>query len=283
MTEGTAQPRPDPQALREALFERAKAWWVGTLVARVVSFVLSGALVLSGAIPQLAPYLIAALALLAEGLQWRSDVIKGSAESLKRKLEYHNAFGWAITGYEMAQYLLQVPRKSIQRLPREGEGEPYFASTQGIGPTRALENVRESAWWSKNQAERLGHICFGITALAFLVALAILLFAVQAVDDPSARSGIGRIVTATITFVVSFGLIRLALGYAGFAKAAARVVESAEQALGAGGGEMIQAIKLLHDYQLARASAPLLPTWYYNRIRGHLNRLWDAYLNRAQA
>jgi hypothetical protein len=46
--------------------------------------------------------------------------------------------------------------------------------------------------------------------------------------------------------------------------------------------DIVQAIKIAHEYQLARMIAPLIPSWIWKRKRDDLNELWATYRTRSQ-
>jgi hypothetical protein len=41
--------------------------------------------------------------------------------------------------------------------------------------------------------------------------------------------------------------------------------------------ENVDVLKLWQDYQLARASAPIVPTWIWKKREKKLNKLWLTY------
>ncbi|NTW01906.1 MAG: hypothetical protein HGA19_11555 [Oscillochloris sp.] len=43
----------------------------------------------------------------------------------------------------------------------------------------------------------------------------------------------------------------------------------------------VQAIKLLHEYQIARAGAPMLPDWLWSLMQRELNDLWIQHRKRS--
>ena len=86
-------------------------------------------------------------------------------------------------------------------------------------------------------------------------------------------------VSAAKLFIVSYGLIRLAVGYFSFSQKSKQIKEKAESLLEVQCDKEVSAIKLWQDYHLSRASAPLLPTWIWWLREKKLNALFKAYFH----
>ncbi len=94
-------------------------------------------------------------------------------------------------------------------------------------------------------------------------------------------AGVVKIVTSSLLFILSYGLLRFAVGYFRFSAKAESVKEKAESLLASGNSDQIQAIKLWQDYHLARAAAPLIPNWTWRLREKKLNALWRDYMCEA--
>ena len=151
-----------------------------------------------------------------------------------------------------------------KRVKREVTEEPYFASKEEPGPKRAVENVLESAWWSKHLSESMFWTCSVIIGCAIAGSVVALVASVLAVTDHDTLGSVARIVTSVLLLGLSCGLVRLAVGYYGFGQKAAQIEVQAESLL-AKKVVLIDAVKLLHEYQLARSSAPIIPEWIWRR------------------
>jgi hypothetical protein len=156
--------------------------------------------------------------------------------------------------------------------------EEYFASEEPPSTRRALENLQESAWWSKHLSERMRSYYLAGTCLLVVIAVLVLLVSIQTIDDNQTLSSLGRIVTSVLTLVFSLNLFRSVLGYHNFSVKAGQIEKSTENLLASQGVQESEVIKLLmSEYQLGRASAPLLPTWLWNRMEDELNATWKQY------
>ncbi|MGI0488511.1 hypothetical protein ACN4EK_24130 [Pantanalinema rosaneae CENA516] len=270
--------RHDPRAICNAYFVLAKKWLTFALLCKLLIFVVGTITVfvpsLGGYIP---PLLITLFAIIAELFSWRSDVYKGSAEALLRKLDARDSLGWAISGAEMSDLGIRSPKKLSKLVSAAALNQEYFASQEGVGAKRTLENIQESAWWSKHLSERMGQYYLLLTVGLIIGLVLVLAASVETVRNYTLLVGIGRVVTASLMLVFSLGLFRSVLGYYSFAGKAARIEERIEHLLGNVSITEIDAIKVMHEYQLARSSAPLIPSWLWEQMKDDLNEMWHQY------
>jgi hypothetical protein len=267
----------DPRKLCSALYDRAKFWWSIALLCRLGVFVISGLSVALSLISRQSPFLITGLAIVSELTLWYSDRFKNTADALLRKLDFRDSLGWPISKAEMSDLLAHSSTRLRVRLTLEGLGEQYFASAQDIGPKRALENLQESAWWNKHLAGRMGVYCLIATCVWIGGSIVILIASIETVKNFDTLSNIGRVVSSALALVFSLGLVRLTAGYYGFSRQAAHIEKHTEHLLDSGCDDKVQAIKVFHEYQLARATAPLIPSWVWSSMRANLNDLWKTY------
>jgi len=82
--------------------------------------------------------------------------------------------------------------------------------------------------------------------------------------------------------VLRYQVILVSDGHSSFSKKAAQVEKETDHLLGYTYIDAVQAIELTHEYQLARAAAPLIPIWVYNSMRSELNDLWAEYRRHSQ-
>lgn len=276
MTDSTGKLKHDPRKLCNAYFSIAKRWWGAALLCKLSVIVIGALVVWLSILSKPAPFVIFILTVISEWLLWRSDKAKGIAESLLRKLDFRDSFGWEISKAEISDILARASAKIRSSIPPEGEQETYFANVNERGPNRALKNIQESAWWSKHLAEIMGQYAFVLTVVSILGSLLILLISVGSINNFDTLSSIGRVVTSVLMLVLSLGLIRLTLGYYGFNRKAQRAEERAAELLKYGCTE-IDAVKLYNEYHLDRAVAPLIPDRIWKRNQEHLNALWITY------
>jgi hypothetical protein len=277
MVNTSNQVKHNPRALCQVYFTLAKRWARFSFICKLAGFLVGVLTVLLPLVPAYVPVLVFMLAMIADWLAWRSDSNKGTAEALLRKLDGRDSFGWPISRAELSDLLMRSPSKVDKLVVAKALSEEYFASEEPPGTLRALENLQESAWWSKHLSERMRSYYLAGTCLLVGIAVLVLLISIQTIDDKQTLSSLGRIVTSVLTLVFSLNLFRSVLGYHNFSVKAGQIEKSTENLLASQGVHESEVIKLMSEYQLARASAPLLPTWLWNRMEDELNVTWKQY------
>ncbi|MGE3406416.1 MAG: hypothetical protein AB7I37_06335 [Pirellulales bacterium] len=270
------QTTADPWVLCKCLDRSSKWWWGFSLIVKAAAFLVGLAVFIPQVSPEPIPFLVAVLTITSELAGYRMERVRGIAQGLRRKLEALNSFGWEISSREMSDLLARCSGGVKKRSKREVTEEPYFASKEEPGPKRAAENVMESAWWSKHLSESMFWTCSTIIGIAVVGSLVALVVSILSITDHNTLSSVARIVTSVLLLGLSCGLLRLAVGYYGFGQKAGQIEIQAEGLL-AKKVAQVDAIKLLHEYQLARSAAPILPEWIWKWRRDELNGLWSAY------
>lgn len=262
------------RALSQALYDLSKRWWWTSIACKLGVFVVGAVIVLWVPGLKYSAVLIFLIYLASELSLLRSDWFKGRAETILRKLDFEESFDWKISGAEMADYELRSPARVRRRLPSTPSEKKYFASSEPFGSRRAVENVLESSFWSKHQAERMGNWCLAITCLLIIGSVVVLVVSIDTVKNINSLSNIGRVVTSVLMLVFSLGLLKLMLAYYAFSKKSERAEQAAENLLKTGCEER-DVIKVFHDYQVARATAPLIPTTLWRWMGKDLNEQWE--------
>jgi hypothetical protein len=271
-----AKTTQDLRQLDRELFELAKWWGGAALSCKIVGVLLGLALILLGLQSKVVvPIIAIALVLGSEFCTWQSGRFAGIAAPLLAKLDWSDAFDWKISGKEIADLLLKAPARFRQNFSSEIT-EQYFASQEPAGPRRAVENVLESAWWSKHLAHKVGFRYQVMTWVMVIFSFAVLVISIQTVQNFGQLASIGRAITTFVMWIFSFGMLKLAYSYSGFSSKTARIEERAEDLLKAEPTKE-EAIILMYDYQMIRMTAPLIPTWAYNSMKDELTRLWTQF------
>lgn len=258
------------------LFGRAKTFWWGGLSIKLVVFVLAACLALStSSTAWWLPWLALALNGTADTALLASDRYRSDAESLLRKLDLQDSLGWAIEAREVADLSARYPDVSAI-LPM---GETYFAST-ATGPRRALENLRESSWWSKHLAETMRSASLFAVAAGIVVTLVALVGAVRIAGEPGLASDALVLAKTAVTFLMlafTLGILRMGLGYHSLHVRCQAIEDRATAGLAndAVACDTASAAKAWSDYHIARAGAPMLPTLVWRLRRRRLNEVWQ--------
>lgn len=267
----------DPRVIAKVLFDRSKFWWGSSLLLRVIAAGLGIAFVLLNFSSVTAPWILSGLALFGECSVWRSDLLKCRAEQLKRNLEFYDGLGWPLSTSDISDTLARMSagqRAGILKAVKEN----YYASQLEAGPKRAAENLRESSWWSKDLSGKMLLFCALTTGVLLLASIGVLGLAIAATKDSMTLENVSRMISAIISLIVSLGLIRLTASYYSFNKLSEQIEQATNLLLGGSAAiSEIEIVKLMHAYQIARSSAPLIPDWIWKVRRPTLNELWGQY------
>jgi hypothetical protein len=199
---------------------------------------------------------------------------KGMAETLKRQHEYLAGFGRKPAGRQLASLRVELPdelRPQLDELLREGI---TYASVKPFGPARVLENLCESAWFSQHLAGYCAKWLRAVFVVTLVIAVTLLLLSAITLGGTSVGVAAAKCVAATLLFLISVGILRAWLSYHRFNQKSEQIDGEASRLLAGGEPDSCDAQRLLAEYQLARASAPLIPTWVWRFHRAHLNKNW---------
>jgi len=264
----------DPVIFCGCLDQAAKWWWACSLFLKLAGFLFGAIIILLTLPSKPVPYVIALVTLLSEAAILRSDSIKGVAQSLRRKIDFEDGLGWTISREEYSDLIMRSPASVKIKACNKPQAESYFASNEPPGPRRALQNVTESPWWSKHLAEKMGQYCATVIVVATVLAFVILVMTLEGSSVHDTASAVSRVVTSVLMLVLSLGLVKMMLGYFGFAKKSEKAEQKAIEALKAAAPSDVDAVKVMNDYHIPRASAPILPTWVWKWHRDELNKTW---------
>ena len=284
------------EKLRDTLFARCKLLWGAGLITKLLIFVCGTVVVFLPASSHGFALIGLALAALSEWLLWLSDRRKSASLQLHRKLDFENSFGWEIKKAEVIDLMARYAKKETD-FATDPTGS-YFASKENPGPRRAIENLRESSWWSLHLAESMWWISISIIILVIFGCFFLLNVSLDDVSQASAQVAVGtqsgtqaisknptitqavnssvvKVVTTTVLFVFSYGLFRFAIGYFAFKEKAQKIREKTDQLLEKSDVDQVEAIKLWQEYHLARESSPIIPSWIWRLRQKKLNALWN--------
>lgn len=167
--------------------------------------------------------------------------------------------------------------------PAARSGKAGWFESKAADPwTRAAANLRESAWWSYQLASRSAMIVGVLTGLVALFAVVLLLLGAMLSEDVQFIGLLARVTTAIILGGVVLNLGRTAWRYGVFGAEASEAEKAADgleaqPSPEAAEHRKFEVIRRWHEYQIARASAPLLSSWLYQRYRDKLNGEWDRH------
>ena len=264
----------DLVVLHRRLFSSAKTWFAAAQISRIAA-VIVGLAALYPAIAPFVPFAVFALTAFAEALTWRSDRIKSLAERALRLLEVQNGLGIEPPPGDLADIAAEAPTK-IREAAKKAGGDSYYAAAAERGPIRLLQNVQESAWWTKHVANSMFKITLCTMIFLATVSLAFLITSINLAVSAQSLTVLARVVSAALMLVFSLGLFRMTIGYNILVERARTAESRAAAAETAEGTDTVTALRIVHDYQLSRAGAPVIPDWIYRVRTAALNEIWAA-------
>lgn len=199
---------------------------------------------------------------------------KSLAEKLKREHEYADGFGKPPSGPRLASLNVEFPKELRPDLNALLSDGITYDSERECGSVRALENLSESAWFSQH----LSAACATVLTYSFVGSLAfsiwvLLICATDLAGTPAGQAG-AQGVASTLQLLISAGLFRNLAAYRSYSQRAEQVDAEARRLLASKKPEIKEVLRLIAEYQVARAGAPLIPTWMWRAKRDDLNRQW---------
>ncbi len=260
-------------SLKKGEFEEAKKWW------SYANYSNAGIVIL-GLIASIFTCTAFISALLSTGLiifyffaQWASDNAKNTGEWALRQFEMWNGIGWAVDKKTLSDVLLNVPKSVLATFDDEDDHK-YFDSKKDASAKRLVDNIMQSAFYSKHQLFLIAKVIFALSAaiLIFTVFTAII-----AIQTQSGGQNLSFVLLTAIQFVVATGYLRMGINYWQFANDAKDIENRACALADKRTVKDIDAIRLAHDYQIARSNSPLIPGWVWNFKEHDLNELWKKH------
>ena len=255
-------------------YDRAKCWAGGVLGLQAALFAAGVVAVLEPKITLSYPWIALPIAVVTAYIAGKASRYKSLAEGAKRQHEYLAYLGRQPSGGQLAdlrQSLQKALSPDMHALLKSGI---TYASEQPLGARRALENLSESTWFTKHLAAR----CANLVGIAFVITLTIavtlLLWTASNVSSASAGMAIAKGVAATLMFLISVGSIRGLVGYQSLSRRAGDIDAESGRLRKDNEPCLFETQRLLSEYQLARASAPMIPTWVWRLHRHSLNEDW---------
>ena len=263
----------DLRAINQRDFARAKIFWTIANALRGIIFI-AGAWAVFIANPSVyLPLLLFGLVVVAELCQWHSDSWKGHADSLLRKLDLCRSFGREMTRGDLREIASRLPaslRKSTETARRPDE---YFTTSAPQGTQAAVENLVESAWYTMKQARYMVGLFWFLGVVIVGTGLAALIVSSNEVHSLATRNDVSKVVTSWLLLIFSLGIFRNGWAYY---KLFRRSEESYNVASRLTDTDVDDNKALAHwyEYQIVRASAPLLPSWLWHLKQRALNEAW---------
>lgn len=205
---------------------------------------------------------------------WLSDKTKSVANSILSSFEMREGLGWKISSKEVSDWLADLPPR-IRRRVASPSVHRYFASQLAPSYRKTLENLAESAWYTKHQAHRAGVIVIVLAVIILLASAFSLALIFQSLSTETHREAIAKAAITVISFLFAGGYVLRGIDYLLYSQSVDRIEEKSVLLCKQEEPEMADVIKLLRDYQVIRATAPLLPSWLWKTMESRLNAAWE--------
>lgn len=256
-------------------FNSAKKWDGASLILRLLVFGGSIIAIYISVDFSWLPVIAFTFSLLVEGVSWYANSLKGKANVLKRTYEIADGLGYGPTRSEISNIKASFLHSKLVNVSNELLQGNIFSSKKEAGVHRLISNLMESSWWSRHLAK--------ITAIYYLFLIIILLvtsfltlfYSICSSTSHDEMMDTSKVVTTVILLIFSLGLINNCFGLYTFSRDASRIEETCDRELATPIMSEIEALRILHEYQLSRASSPLIPTWVWRKHRNKLNKLWS--------
>lgn len=263
----------DLRSLDRHNFSSAKKLWAVANVLKFLTFALGIFAIFLPWYGEFAPYVVFIFVVGAELVQWRSDIKKNRSEALLRKLDYCKSFGGKVSEVDKRDIALHIPR-SLRKNFEVINADTYFDSSMPVGPRRAIENLAESAWYSRELAKCMAAFSVITIVVVLTSAICFLIFAVKKAASSPTIVELSGVVTAWLLLIFSLGLFRNMWGYCEFKESADRSYKAACHLL-TGKVTHDDARTQWHEYQISRASSPLIPDRLWKWKEGEINASWN--------
>jgi hypothetical protein len=266
----------DLRALHIQLLGVAKFYWCANLYCKAVATLYGIVSTTIGFPPGLVLIPVFLVTVLTEMVSLRSDSIKLLARSLHDKLDFQDALGWPIENHELRTIISKSP-KHLQKLDRKAPLVPWFENTESNDVRKPLENLEESSWWTEELSRRMFYFVLWTTVITtvvlFVYFVGLNLYVPKGAQLEGTKIGIGL-----ICLLPSLGVIKLIFGYYSLWQSSLAIREEAQDCRVKNRRiPRERVMKLWFEYRVKRSSAPMIPTWIYNRNRDLLNGLWEKY------
>jgi hypothetical protein len=263
------------RCLSRYYFDLTKRWWGYTWIAKIAVFVIGIPAMFLTENSVWFAVITGLFTFLGEAASICSSERKSIAEQLLRKLDFNESFGWPISRLEIADAVVSLSRKGQSKFDIDMNSSPYFASATNVGWRRSMENLQESAWWSKHLSRSMGSIMLAFAIGLSVISVLLLIFFSLMSPVAGTLTTVNRIVISVLLLTVSLGLIPLARNYNSFAQRCGASEKAATEILKSDSDETVTAIKTWNEYHLARSTAPLIPSLLWSWKEQGLNKAWD--------
>jgi hypothetical protein len=256
---------------------RANRWTALVITLYVLLFIVGVVAVFVSRFSLGFPWLAVPLALIAGGLGVDALRHQREAERLQRLFESHVQLGQPITEAMLETFRHKLPRKFSNEIDQLVQGSAAFLNRTPSTMQASVTLLSEKSWYTHHFAA----ICSKKLEIVFWSTLAIALgsLAYAGVTLASSPLGMGAAQCIAAVFLLSLagGVLRAWQGLHQFSVRCRELHEGAARWLKAGAVDVGEAQMLWTEFQLARASAPLLPAVLQHFYQSRLDEEYLAF------
>ncbi len=198
-----------------------------------------------------------------------SQKCMNDAEAIRRMAMIQGGLGKTFTHIELAAAGVCIGKNREPSFL-----SPYYDSQEKYGWRRLVDITAECAHFTYNVTNIVSTVLGTIVLILVVVALAILLFASQAVETLATRETVAKIITLTITSWAVGDLAAMWLQFRSVSQEAKQILSECNGALKAGDVPEHQGMALFTAYNCAVGQVPPLPSWAYKLAQPALNKSW---------
>jgi hypothetical protein len=261
--------------LRHHLYSKAgRLWSVCVLLALAVPFISIFSLWSRNDLAlSFAGVLALVLPVASVWIREHADAVLIQADKCRRMILFADSFGAEIPASQLAEMTAAGLGVTIGPAPAL---KPYYRSRLRVGPQRLADNVAESAFYTKELAARFKSLLLAISATAALLAvvalsLSDLLISMSSITIVAAA----KTVAVLAVFFVAGDVAVLAKRFWDLSNHAKLAFDKCVRLRATSRATSEEVRDAVEDYRIALLRCAPVPTWWYERYKIELNRLYD--------
>lgn len=273
--------RVELEGLLSAFFTVSKRRWAYSLLLQGIAVAIGTASVILGSTSLWGGIAVTAVATASSLARWRSAHLRAAAEALLCQKEFRDGLGWDPDSRLVADLKATHSKLAALAIKRQEEQSEFYDTKVTIGPSRMIEMVRESAWWTSQNSSfcsRAVAYCGGLLVVSSLYGTMISWIATTGEPNPTT---LVSLLTSVVSLVFALDIARLFFEYQALEREAEAAFSAAEALLERAELADCDALRPVLRYQVARALAPPIPDWVWRLRRDNLNSVWQAELART--
>lgn len=255
------------------LFERAKRYWTIAVLGKLVVACFGFFVAIR---PSFASALGLAILIVETASSlcfYRADALKSQAEPVLMRLDLDESLDWPIPK-DYVDELSADFGKFRDKGQRIRADDAYFTpGSTMIGLNRLRKNLSESALYTRTIAAAARNVIFTLFAILFCVVATVLISGLYRHVFQGTNAA-GEFLVTALLVLVTIDLLPLGFQYNTLRCEATRTRRVLSTLFANAPDAVVMPIAI--EYQLARAVAPLLPTYAFLKKRFPLGAIWSA-------